>query len=123
MQPVYLFQLASRQAEWLAVRQATIAENVANANTASYRAKAVEPFEAALDRTGLAMAASHTGHIAFAPSLQAKAIQGAPEAGLSGNGVSLEKELIKSGEVSRDHALNVGVVKTFHRMWMASVRS
>jgi flagellar basal-body rod protein FlgB len=120
---VYLFDLASRQAQWLSVRQATVAENVANANTPSYRTKEVEPFATTLQRTQLAMAASHPGHIAFAPSMQAKAIRGIPEVGPSGNSVSLEKELIKSGEVSRDHSLNVGVVKAFHRMWMAAVRS
>ena len=38
------------------------------------------------------------------------------------NDVSLEKELIKAGEVSRDYALNVNIVKSFHRMWMASVK-
>ena len=39
-----------------------------------------------------------------------------------GNDVSLDKELIKAGEVARDFSLNTGIVKSFHRMWMASVK-
>lgn len=125
MQPVYLFDLASRQAQWLSVRQATVAENVANANTPSYRAKEVEPFAATLDRTQLAMAATGPGHIGFSPAVvraaEIRDIAGA-QAGPSGNSVRLEQELIKSGEVSRDYSLNTSLVKSFHRMWMASVR-
>lgn len=125
MQPVYLFELASRRAEWLSVRQAAIAENVANANTPSYRAKDVEPFAATLDKTQLAMAASHSSHFGFAPSAQAAAVGGPVDlrSGPSGNGVSTEAELVKAGEVSRDFSLNVNLVKSFHRMWMMSVRS
>ena len=37
--------------------------------------------------------------------------------------VSLEQEMLKAGEVSRDHNLNTGVVKAFHRMLMSAVRS
>ena len=44
MQPIHLFSVASRQADWLSVRQATVAQNVANADTPKYRAVDVEPF-------------------------------------------------------------------------------
>ena len=40
----------------------------------------------------------------------------------SGNSVSLEQELIKAGEVNRDYALNTSIVRSFHRMLMASVK-
>ena len=33
MQPIQLFDLASRQAEWLTIRQQVVAGNIANANT------------------------------------------------------------------------------------------
>ena len=38
----------------------------------------------------------------------------------SGNGVSLEQELIKSSDVNRAYRLNTGVIKAFHRMILAS---
>ena len=36
MEPIHLFDLASQQARWLTVRQATVASNVSNANTPGY---------------------------------------------------------------------------------------
>ena len=51
MTGVYLFDLASQQARYLAVRQATIASNVANANTPDYKARDVVPFSEVMART------------------------------------------------------------------------
>ena len=120
MQPVYLFDLAFQRAEWLTNRQTTIAENVANANTPGYRARDVADFQTTLDRTDLAMTATYARHISFAPPpARASSFESRTTVG---NDVKLEQQLIKAGEVSRDYALNVSLVKTFHRMWMASVK-
>jgi flagellar basal-body rod protein FlgB len=124
VQPIYLFDLAFQRAQWLSVRQTTVAENVANANTPNFRARDVEPFEATLDKTALDMAATKPGHISLA-SAPARAEAGGKrnwDITSRGNDVSLEKEMIKAGEVSRDYSLNVNIVKSFHRMWMASVK-
>jgi flagellar basal-body rod protein FlgB len=123
VQPIYLFDLAFQRAEWLSVRQTAVAENVANANTPNFRARDVEPFEATLDKTALAMNSTKPGHISLA-SAPVRADAGGNRFGISqsGNDVSLEKELIRAGEVSRDYALNVSIAKSFHRMWMASVK-
>ncbi|TGT72794.1 flagellar basal body protein, partial [Mesorhizobium sp. M8A.F.Ca.ET.161.01.1.1] len=51
MQPIQLFELASRQAEWLSVRQEVVATNIANANTPKFPAKDVSPFEAVMQAT------------------------------------------------------------------------
>ena len=123
MQPVYLFDLAFQRAQWLSVRQAAVAENVANANTPNFRARDVEPFEATLDKTALDMASTNPGHI----SLASTQVRAAPQSRTfditsKGNDVSLENELIKAGEVTRDYSINVSIVKSFHRMWMASVK-
>ncbi len=45
------FSLSPRSSNrWLVVRQSTVAQNIANANTPGYKAVDVEPFEAALDQ-------------------------------------------------------------------------
>ena len=62
MQPVNLFKLASLQAEWLSVRQAAVAGNIANADTPGYRAVDVEPFEKVLERSGVSLTATNEGH-------------------------------------------------------------
>jgi flagellar basal-body rod protein FlgB len=124
VQPIYLFDLAFQRAEWLSVRQTTVAENIANANTPNFRARDVEPFAATLDKAALAMNSTRSGHIALASAPVRADAGGTRSFGISesGNDVSLEKELIRAGEVSRDYALNVSIVKSFHRMWMASVK-
>ena len=63
VQPIYLFDLAFQRSQWLTVRQSVVAENIANANTPNYRARDVEPFEATLEKSELAMAGSSSGHI------------------------------------------------------------
>lgn len=124
--PVYLFDLASRQAQWLAARQSTISGNIANANTPGYRARDIEPFADVLDKTKLAMAATNGGHIGLDTTrAEGTKVKKADtwDTVYSKNSVSLEQELIKAGEIDRQHSLNTSIVKAFHRMLMSSVRS
>jgi flagellar basal-body rod protein FlgB len=123
---VYLFDLASQHARYLATRQATIAGNVANANTPGYKARDVMPFAQVLARTGLDMAATAKTHIdsqgTRIPVREAKSSE-TWEVLESSSAVSLEQEMLKAGDVSRQHNLDTAVVKSFHRMLMAAVRS
>ena len=48
MQPIQLFELTSKQAHWLTVRQTVVAGNIANANTPGYATREVAAFEAVL---------------------------------------------------------------------------
>jgi hypothetical protein len=43
MQGIHLFELASRQAEWLSVRQAAVSGHVATANAPGFKARDVAP--------------------------------------------------------------------------------
>jgi flagellar basal-body rod protein FlgB len=122
---VYLFDLASRQAQWLAVRQATIAGNISNANTPGFKALDVEPFSSVLDKTKLAMAATSNGHIGFdSPHVRSAKVKKTEswDTMHSGNSVSIEQEMVKAGTVNREHNLNTNIVRSFHRMLLASVR-
>ena len=51
MEPINIFSIASKHNRWLAVREQTVAQNIANANTPGYKSVDVEPFEAALHST------------------------------------------------------------------------
>lgn len=125
MGPVNLFDLASRQSQWLAVRQSSIAGNIANANTPGYTATDVEPFEKVLDRSLVSLRATQTGHLgggddaAFAVKQQENDGVVMP----SKNTVVLEDELVKAGEVRRSFELNTAIVKAFHTMMMMAVKS
>ena len=125
MTGVYLFDLASQHARYLAVRQATIAGNVANANTPAFKARDTVPFAQVLARTGLDMASTANTHLEAAGTrIPVKTAQPAGwEVLESSSGVSLEQEMLKGGEVARQHNLDTAIVKSFHRMLMAAVRS
>ncbi|HEV7252943.1 MAG TPA: flagellar basal body rod protein FlgB [Mesorhizobium sp.] len=122
--PVNLFDLASRQAQWLAARQSAVAGNIANANTPGFVAKDVKPFAEVLARstpTPVSVAATEGGHwraerIAFESQDPATAVLP------SGNTVAIEDELVKAGEVRRAFEINTAVVKAFHRMLMMSAK-
>ena len=125
MEPVFLTKLVSQNNDWLSVREATIAENVANANTPGFRSKDVEPFTSVISQTQLAMTATHDGHMgtvmdAAEPSGVKKGDSW--QVTHSGNSVSIEQELMKAGEVARSHSLNTAIVKSFHHMYLASVK-
>lgn len=125
VEPIHLFELAGRQARWLSTNQAVVASNVSNASTPGYRAQSVQPFSEVLDKTGLQLASTDPNHLALDPmQAQAAAIkEEAPwEVSDSGNSVSLEQELIKSGEVNRAFSLNTGIVRSFHAMLMSAVK-
>ncbi|MEJ5021362.1 flagellar basal body rod protein FlgB [Ochrobactrum vermis] len=122
MSTIHLFDLAARQAQWLSVRQATVAGNVANANTPDFRARDVQPFADVLDKTQLTMSATSPRHL----EAEADGIAGArlrpddiTEQTHSGNTVDVEQEMMKAGEIAREYSLNTSVVKAFHRMMLS----
>lgn len=126
MNSIYLLDLASHQAGWLSARQTVIAGNVANVDTPGYRAGDVEPFTETLETTRLAMAVTAPGHIptgTMQPGDVPMAVQKGWEVKASGNSVTLEAELLKSGQVGRSYSLNTAIVKSFHNMLMMSAKS
>lgn len=117
MTPVQLFNLAARQADWLSVRQAAVASNIANANVSSYQAQDVSPFAAQMKVAQVRLEATMADHIGV-PRGQA-APPGAFEPATMrtvGGPVVLETELAKSGQVRAGMELNTGIVAAFHRM-------
>lgn len=126
MQTLALFALASRQANWLDAREATIASNVANANTPGYEARDLAPFDSVMSNLQLSMATTSPGHIqpvsASGESVKVKP-QESWDVVYSGNSVNLEQEMMKASDVSRAHSLNVNVVRAFHQMLINAVKA
>jgi flagellar basal-body rod protein FlgB len=125
MQPIQLFELASRQAEWLTVRQSVVSGNIANANTPAYKSQDVAPFQEVLENTRLPMAVTNPLHMGDSASdtyvVQSGVDKGAASQ-LSGNSVDLSSELMKEGMVKRDYDLNTAIVKSFNKMMLMTVR-
>lgn len=125
MTDIYLFGLSSRRAEWLANRQTIVAENISNVNTPGYKAKDIGGFSDTMQSTQLAMAGQSSMHLT-ATSGRAVDYEERPENAWdvthSGNSVTLEQEMLKSGEVSAQYTLNASIAKAFHRFFMTSVK-
>jgi flagellar basal-body rod protein FlgB len=126
MTPVYLFGLASRNAQWASLRQVTISGNVANANTPGYEALDVAPFSDVMNETQLAMARTSAGHLG-GDAAEAYTGKVDPSASWdithSGNTVSIDQEMVKAADVNRAMSLNTSIVKSFHRMMLSAARS
>jgi len=123
--PVYLFDLASSHARWLSLRQATISTNVANANTPGYKAQDIEPFEKLLDTQVVPVAVTSPNHIQAGTSLRPQGVrkEASWDVVHSGNSVGLEQEMVKAGDINRDYSLNTAIVKSFHRMFLTSMKT
>ncbi len=126
MEPVYLFELATRHSQWAAQRQVTIAGNIANANTPRFQARDIEPFSAALDKTRLVMSATTPGHLN--PSANGASEIGSQYAESwdithSGNTVRIDQELMKANQAARAVSLDTSIIRSFHRMLLTSLRS
>jgi flagellar basal-body rod protein FlgB len=118
---VNLFQLATKQSQWLSVRQSAIAGNIANVNTPGFHALEVEPFDKVLDGTRVAIKATQVSHLSGDAGPEAISIRekaDGPAVLPSKNNVVLENELMDAGEVRRAFELNAGIVKAFNRMTM-----
>lgn len=129
MEPIQLFDLASRQAEWLSVRQEVVATNIANANTPKFRAKDVTPFDAELKSAGagMPMARTQPGHMEASIIGGGRVEVDEPEVNNeigtqeSGNTVALADEVAKMGEVKRQFDLNTQLVRTMNNMMLTAV--
>jgi flagellar basal-body rod protein FlgB len=127
MQPIQLFALASRQAEWLSVRQEVVAGNIANASTPKFRAKDVVPFDAELQSVGMQMARTNAAHMEPAVAgggkvaMEDAALNNEIGTQESGNTVSLSTEMAKTGEIKRQFELNTQLVRSFHNMMLTAV--
>lgn len=125
MEPIYLLDLASRKSGWLAARQATVASNIANANTPGYKAKDVAAFSEVLNTTRLSLVSTNSGHLQVdGPNAidEARPTSGAWDVTETGNSVGVEEELLKAGEVNRDYSLTTNIIKSFHSMLMSVVK-
>jgi flagellar basal-body rod protein FlgB len=122
---IYLFGLSSQRAEWLASRQAVVAENIANVNTPGYKAKDISGFSEAMESTQLAMANTDRLHMVGGAGREL-GIDERPENSWdithSGNSVTIEQEMLKSGEVAGQYTLNASIAKAFHRFFLTSVK-
>lgn len=126
MTPVLLFSLARQQIQYLNTRQLAVAQNISNASTPGYRTIDVKPFSDVMRARQEDMAITNTAHItppATASDVYKRTFTETAATHLSGNNVSIEGELLKAGAIRRAYNLNTSVVKSFHKMYLTSVKA
>lgn len=113
-QSLELFQTAIAMARHAGAGQATVARNIANADTPRFRAQQIAPFADAYDNQGHgAQRVTRPGHMArdgTMPMMTPARTQGG-EPSPNGNTVSLEEELLNSVAISRDHSRALAIYR------------
>lgn len=107
-----LINLTAQKMNHLAHRQKVISQNVANADQPGYRARDIKPFEDYVSLSnGASMRTTHPGHLTIG-ARNGKVVPVYDDSGtakLSGNTVSLEREMIKSAEIMSQYNLSSSV--------------
>jgi len=97
-----IFQTAAAMAQHAGRRQALTAQNVANADTPGFVAKSLPSFAEAFDQNGfsqLQTRSAHMGQTMAHAAMRETAVEPSP----NGNAVSVEEEMFRSVEISREH--------------------
>ncbi len=105
-----LFSLAEKRLAWTDQRQALLAENIANADTPSWRARDVAPFASVLAQrsSGLALQSTAPRHLPGTPAPGASARRSGEHAP-DGNSVRLDVELSKVADTESAHELTTDI--------------
>ena len=107
---INLFQLASRRLQWLSDRQKIVSENIANADTAGYRAREVEDFDSYLGRAEQA---------ALLPGAEVAEVEATWAEAISGNNVVLEEQIIQASNTAGQYRLASNLYRKAHEMVLA----
>ncbi|WP_095587883.1 FlgB family protein [Actibacterium ureilyticum] len=109
-----IFRMAQGMATHAAARHRVVAENIANADTPGYKARDVQPFaEQVQGGSGFKLRQTRPGHSAPATSGHTYRSSEQRDAAQSpnGNSVSIEREMVRAVETTRQHDLAVNVYR------------
>jgi flagellar basal-body rod protein FlgB len=115
-----LFDLAEKRLVWTAQRQGVLAANIANVNTAAFRARDVQSFESVLSGRGsIEPVRTQPAHMAgMTQTGLASLITDPPKArALDGNTVSLDQQLTKVADTETTQALVTTIWKKYMGMF------
>lgn len=112
-QTLDLFTLSGDMARHAALRQTVVAQNIANADTPGYQARAIPAFGDLVSAP--AMRSARAGHLSAATAPVSRLAEPSP----NGNSVSLELEMINAVEAQREHSRALSI----YRHSMSVIRS
>lgn len=107
-----LFRMSSAMARHAAARQATVATNLAHADTPGYAARDLPEFAAVWsDGGGIGLRTTRPAHVATSGTLDARATPRAAEPSPNGNTVSIETEMLASVDAQREHGRALAIMR------------
>lgn len=119
-----IFWYGRLHSQFISQAQLASSTNVANISTPGYKSIRTPDFQTWVEDHAGTVRAQQTNATATGPGSRSGRALGRNEAiQLSGNTVSIEEEMQRAGEIRRMHNLNTSVLKSFHRMYLASVKA
>jgi len=122
---IEIMRMAQGMAAHAGARQATIAQNVAQADTPGYRARDIAPFsESYSNNTSTELRRTRAGHLGAsdaADGSEFRMIRSQGTEAPNGNTVSLETEMVKSAEVRQQHEMALSIYKSSLDILRASI--
>ena len=98
-----VFRTAMAMARHAGLQQAMSAQNIANADTPGYRAKAVPEFSSTLRESMMGQRATRAGHLHGTTGRDVDVTRRDAEVDPNGNTVSLEEEMVFAVGAKRQH--------------------
>lgn len=121
-QSLTLFRQATALARHAGLRQAIVAQNMANADTPGYAALRVAPFDpGAAGGTGAAPTRRRPGHLFDAPGTRPDVLVAQMTTDPNGNSVSIEEELVSSVNAKRQHDRALAIYRSGMTILRASI--
>ena len=116
LQDISIFGLASTRMEWLTLRQQTVAQNVANADTPGYKAREISSFGDVLsgEMRATGLEATDPRHLGASSSGIAPDVFDDPtsvDEKMNGNTVSVEREAIKADAIASDFSMAINLYR------------
>jgi flagellar basal-body rod protein FlgB len=121
-----IFATAESHMSWLTARQAITSNNIANADTPGFKAREISPFGKEMQLASMRLTTSSSRHLQVANLTTAghtSQLQNNSEATFSGNDVVMEKEMRTAGANTRLFSFDIGLLRSFHRMLLTSVKA
>jgi flagellar basal-body rod protein FlgB len=113
-----IFALAEQKLEWIDQRQRVLAQNIANADTPSYRARDMSPFEKLLGAAPVTPTVTNPMHLPGRVSEASLTLAAASETAPDGNAVNVENELTKVARDESDSALVGNLWKSYMGLYL-----
>lgn len=114
------FDLAASRMAYLERRQSVLAQNVANADTPTWRTRDLKPFSETIQRAAVAALRTDPMHLA-ARTGGASDFAASGERAPDGNAVSLDAQLVKVAETDQSQAMTVDLYKKYLGMFRTAL--